>query len=345
MRHGLTLILAVAWPAFAADYYSNRQEVASQALLYAELSDLAYSDKMETQDGEWLRYRTSGLPNSPQTGFYAATYINNKTGERVVAFRGSDDGKDWTDTNIPQATLKTGQPPKQFQQAVAYVQQTQQMCQCEVSVTGHSLGGALAQYAAGQLALKAYTFNPAGLGEPARKRILDDSRVTNLIVAGDMARVGTHTIGQDVKFDLGRALDRTVTGVIGTSQKEPVKALLPGTSAKHDMGLFIRDLREISKGSTEPYSLRRKTAEAAKTAVHKLDESMKKGAIRAEAQRKKRAEAAKAKRKEAAKSRERRKKEKIDERLSQEKAPNKHKPGEVIERRCDKVGKCQTLHW
>ena len=111
------------------------------------------------------------------------------------------------------------------------------------------------------------------------------------------------------------------------------------------MGLFIRDLREISKGSTEPYSLRRKTAEAAKTAVHKLDESMKKGAIRAEAQRKKRAEAAKAKRKEAAKSRERRKKEKIDERLSQEKAQNKHKPGEVIERRCDKVGKCQTLHW
>ncbi|GAB4266932.1 vWA domain-containing protein [Deferrisoma sp.] len=94
------------------------------------------------------------------TGFEAVVY---RHGDRyVLAYAGTDPASpgDWG-ADVGQAA---GKMPKQYGQAVEYAREvTDRYGRSNVVLTGHSLGGGLAQYAALRLGLTAYTFNPAGL--------------------------------------------------------------------------------------------------------------------------------------------------------------------------------------
>lgn len=93
-------------------------------------------------------------------GFHAAAY-RLPSGEILIAFEGTDPAE-WGDvaTDLAQAFTVPGQ----YTIGVAFAKSVQlRFPKATLTLTGHSLGGGIAQYAAAMLGLQAITFNPAGL--------------------------------------------------------------------------------------------------------------------------------------------------------------------------------------
>ena len=105
---------------------------------------------------------------SDGSGFYAEIYGDAQSGF-VIAFRGTQETQDWVDDML-QGLNGNQQLNEQFAEAADYMAHIMDvMANCfpgaKKTITGHSLGGALAQYAA-TLAGDGYqtaTYNPAGL--------------------------------------------------------------------------------------------------------------------------------------------------------------------------------------
>jgi predicted esterase YcpF (UPF0227 family) len=103
------------------------------------------------------------LFSDASTGFQAVLYQNNETGEYTLAFRGTDEATDWVESNIPAAT---GERPESYEQALAVTEAVIGAVGDEgLTLTGHSLGGGLANYAGVYFDLDFTIFNAAGLSE------------------------------------------------------------------------------------------------------------------------------------------------------------------------------------
>lgn len=77
-----------------------------------------------------------------KNGYHAKAFINEDTGELIIAHRGTDDWKD----GLVDATLATNYRNPQFDSAEEFTKKIQQMYPDKRIVhTGHSLGGALSQ--------------------------------------------------------------------------------------------------------------------------------------------------------------------------------------------------------
>ncbi len=125
---------------------------------YAKLAGAAYQDKGAPKG--WER-----LPDKPQdnnVGYDCAAFRKIGTKEIVIAHRGTEpirfDG-DWT-ANLQMGLRKV---PDQYEYARKFLEQIKDTYRdATLSLTGHSLGGALAQLQAAQTGLSAVTFNPYG---------------------------------------------------------------------------------------------------------------------------------------------------------------------------------------
>lgn len=174
----------------------DRSVVAERAHPYAVLSANAYHDAQE----DWCP--VIDRRRDPKTGFDAYACRSEADGRVVVVFRGTDELKDWVRADIPQPFFL----PRQYKQGLDYARELKE-AHGDVAVTGHSLGGGIAQYAASRLGLEAWTFNPAGLGLEATMRAMtcdpeegpcpNASRVTNVIVAGEPLAAARFFIGPD----------------------------------------------------------------------------------------------------------------------------------------------------
>lgn len=127
----------------------------------------------------WSVLSGSHVENSP-SGFSAITFVNEKTKEMVIAYRGSEgnaasgfanpfnyaDRTTYNDWRGPDVAL--GKPGAawhpQFTEALDYAKGIvdRYSDRYQLSVTGHSLGGSLAQVAGAGLQLPGRTFDPAG---------------------------------------------------------------------------------------------------------------------------------------------------------------------------------------
>ncbi len=116
----------------------------------------------------------NGIPLSdPDSGLTAAVFKNADTGEHVLSFRGTNaiepQLKDWhTDFQ-----LGLNKVPSQFESAIKLGEAASTVYGDSISVTGHSLGGGLAQAAGLAGGLKTTAFDPAGIN-PAIVQILGD---------------------------------------------------------------------------------------------------------------------------------------------------------------------------
>ena len=104
-------------------------------------------------------------------GFSATVFKDTNTNEYVIAFRGSNDAQDFRDNLIMGATstgLLGDVTNKQFSQAFAFASEQIARIQAQnpdakISITGHSLGGSLAQAVGAKLNMQTITFNAYGV--------------------------------------------------------------------------------------------------------------------------------------------------------------------------------------
>jgi hypothetical protein len=207
---------------------------------YARLADDSYRDG--TLLGKTPYKILSSIDRS--SGYHGVIYQNRETSDIVVAHRGTefegDKLRDLLATDGQMALIKLNQQLDGARQAVELALQYAKVSGSgekapEVSVTGHSLGGALAQMTAAEYGLRGETFNAygaAGLyGTPA-----GGTQVINHVRATDMVSAAGQHFG----------------GVRIYATEQDVELLLrDGSPVRQQSPLeFIRDVAELSPGKT-----------------------------------------------------------------------------------------------
>lgn len=120
-----------------------------------------------------------------RSGFRARLYADG-TGRYVLAFCGTNEGRDWR-TNIRQGI---GLSAQQYEQAVELTADVNRAAGDRLVVTGHSLGGGLAAIAALRFNLPAVTFNAAGVHDNTfeRNRLDPDAARAHAAQTGQVRR-------------------------------------------------------------------------------------------------------------------------------------------------------------
>jgi len=121
------------------------------------------------------------------SGFLAATYQNKQSKEIVIAFAATN-VKEIADIATDALSFIT--TPAQYKQALDYASKIVAKYGTSVKVTGHSLGGGLAQYAAASLGLEAYTFNAVGIFPLTMLKMylnghIKDGKILNIVDTDD----------------------------------------------------------------------------------------------------------------------------------------------------------------
>lgn len=148
-------------------------------LTLAKIMDDLYDETFGRETGKsvdgWSRVPDAQLrgfgidPKSlddPKSGFKARIY-GDGDGHYVLAFSGTDEGKDWK-TNFAQGL---GFETAQYNQAMALARQAKVAFGDEFVITGQSLGGGLAAAASVATDTPAVTFNAAGVHDKTMERI------------------------------------------------------------------------------------------------------------------------------------------------------------------------------
>ncbi|NDW21194.1 VWA domain-containing protein [Alteromonas hispanica] len=132
---------------------------AKQILPYA---DLAYKVYVDASFSTWEMIEEDPLGN----GFYARAYKHIRTGEVVIVFEGTTSWEDWINNALSLVADKRSIASiiiqDQFDSSLDFAHLIQKEYQVS-HITGHSLGGALAQFTASHINVPATVFNSLGL--------------------------------------------------------------------------------------------------------------------------------------------------------------------------------------
>lgn len=182
-----------------AGIQSVNANLARDVLDYALLSDAVYGDKPVPN---WEKVDQGNCPvdlgflvcslESAKTGierklygFNAQAFQNKNDKKLVIAFEGTDQGIDFL---VDYGNAYLNGIPKQYQEALDFAGpliEKYANAGYKIILTGHSLGGGLASYAAIRLSrpsLSAVVFNAAGLGEGLTSvvKFLSDTRISEI---------------------------------------------------------------------------------------------------------------------------------------------------------------------
>ncbi|MFT7459844.1 MAG: hypothetical protein ACI909_002527 [Planctomycetota bacterium] len=208
---------------------------AREALIYAELANKIYGtgefDNRYSSDGKWTISPGEEFRNT-ETGFHAAVYTDDK-GNAILAFEGTNapDWRDWR-ANFESAFGGSGEFADAIKDGKANdtdsiqdLKLTQQYAEAhrvallmkekygdKLKVTGHSLGGGLAQFAAEAVGVDAYTFNAANLSKVSRDRLVagHKPRVVNIVNSSELLNelnkisaslLESSKVGEKIEFD------------------------------------------------------------------------------------------------------------------------------------------------
>ncbi|WP_226470253.1 XVIPCD domain-containing protein [Luteimonas panaciterrae] len=174
------------------------------AKLMADLYDDHYGRDRPTNVDGWSALSDDQLkavgidPNKlhdESSGFRSLIYGDGK-GHYVLAFSGTDEGKDWL-TNFRQGL---GFEDAQYNQAMALAKDARVAFGDEVVITGHSLGGGLAGAAAIASGIPAVTFNASGVHDKTIRRLgLDPDAVKEYAEDGLVRR---YAVKNEILTDL-----------------------------------------------------------------------------------------------------------------------------------------------
>lgn len=154
-----------------ACYLKNREDEFADRYNSAETSLTEWNTEFKQNIEGWEVITgvegigTDGV-SSEWAGFQAVAYKNEATKEIVIAYRGTDS---LLDGIISDAQIAFNLTPQQTSPALEFYNKIAASVSGEdytISVTGHSLGGSLAQYVAAVKGISAVTFNGPGIPMP-----------------------------------------------------------------------------------------------------------------------------------------------------------------------------------
>ena len=205
-------LVAKGWD--VATHPGDPNPPAAQGLKFSETksaSDLAYkssnskvNDVYQFPDGK--QWKVAEVKNDPNTGFRAVALKPSDANDKrvIVAFSGSDEGKDWGD-NIKQGV---GLPTAQYDEAVDFANKWKASDGNNVILTGHSLGGGLASYASIRTDLHATAVNGAPLAlDHLGLNPFDALRITQYYVPGEALSVVNKANPLDIRPGVNIAVE------------------------------------------------------------------------------------------------------------------------------------------
>jgi hypothetical protein len=181
---------------------------------YAHLADHSYDRGGQMRDlvnkdvvigGD--RYRVIDYVDNPRTGYQGTIYQHEASGAVVAAHRGTEFGREaFRDGVIADAGMVFTRTNSQAADAVELTRRAVEYAERqgrepgrtapEVTVTGHSLGGTLAQVSAHHFDLRGETFNAYGAASLDRRIPEGGDRVTNHVMAVDAVSSASPHYGQ-----------------------------------------------------------------------------------------------------------------------------------------------------
>lgn len=199
---------------------------------------------------------------NPDSGFRARIY-GDEQGRYVLAYSGTDEGKDWL-TNFRQGL---GFEDAQYNQAIALAREAKVAFGDQVAITGHSLGGGLAGAASISTGIPAVTFNASGVHDKTLERIGIDADAAKQEVAhnGQIRRFAVKneilTDLQEHSIPLKWAMPDAVGHKIELPDPDPQsfwRRMIPGNGIKH--GIDVHYIEAVIKAQEMAYPERRGAA-------------------------------------------------------------------------------------
>lgn len=183
---------------------------------YADLADHSYDREgnmaelaraREVIEINGSRYKVIEFSDNPKTGYQGTIYQHVESGAIVVAHRGTEFGREaFRDGVVADGGMVVSRANSQADDAIALARRAVEYAQREgrepggiapeVTVTGHSLGGTLAQVSAHHFDLRGETFNAYGAASLDRRIPEGGDRVLNHVMAVDAVSSASPHYGQ-----------------------------------------------------------------------------------------------------------------------------------------------------
>ncbi|MEI2432229.1 lipase [Lysobacter yananisis] len=169
---------------------------------YAALAQDSYNPRRQGEEVQLdgVRYNVLRHVDRP-SGYQGTIYQRADTGEIVVAHRGTEFDRQPVRDGLADAGMVTSRANVQANDAIALTREAMQIARAsgtspEVTVTGHSLGGTLAQVSAHHFDLRGETFNAYGAVSLNRRIPEGGDRMVNHVMAGDPVSAASQHYGQ-----------------------------------------------------------------------------------------------------------------------------------------------------
>lgn len=166
-----------------------------------------------------VEYKVLAHTDNPRTGYQGTVYQRADSGEIVVAYRGTEFGREALNDGVrTDGGMVLGRMNIQAQDAIKLTRDALDQAQKyaerwgtsppEVTVTGHSLGGTLAQVAAHHFDLRGETFNAYGAVSLNRRIPEGGDKVLNHVMASDVVSSGSPHYGQVKVYAMSEEITR-----------------------------------------------------------------------------------------------------------------------------------------